>query len=236
MEFTGFEQGLLFTALGIFAAATFVAGGVIAGRRPGRNLRALRLAGTIVLTILGIVLWARLGRPPLVQRAEVLIFSGWCIAAGTVLLASRFDHAILVLVSAPTVALLCLFGWLISLRPDVSQPDTLHPGVLAHILIAVLGLAAFTFAAGVGEGDSETRSSCVLVGDGSLVSDGSVVRDSCFGELATEPGRVFLDPLGFQPSGGTASTMLPHCGHARMAPMTSRLRTASRARQVVQVI
>lgn len=150
MEFTGFEQGLLFTALGIFAAATFVAGGVIAGRRPGRNLRAMRMAGTIVLTILGIVLWARLGRPPLVQRAEILIFSGWCIAAGTVLLASRFDHAILVLVSAPTVALLCLFGWLISLRPDISQPDTLHPGVLAHILIAVIGLAAFTFAAGVG--------------------------------------------------------------------------------------
>jgi ABC-type uncharacterized transport system permease subunit len=39
---------------------------------------------------------------------------------------------------------------LLALWPDVNRPDSLHPGTLAHIIAAVMGLAAFTFAAGVG--------------------------------------------------------------------------------------
>ena len=41
---------------------------------------------------------------------------------------------------------------------------------------------------------------------------------------------------GAQSSGGVTSTMLPHWGHSRIAPMASSLRTASRARQVVQTM
>jgi hypothetical protein len=41
---------------------------------------------------------------------------------------------------------------------------------------------------------------------------------------------------GLHPSGGVICTKLPHFGQSTIAPMTSALRTASRARQVVQVI
>ena len=41
---------------------------------------------------------------------------------------------------------------------------------------------------------------------------------------------------GFHPCGGVTWTMLSHLGHSRMAPIASALRTASRARQVVQVM
>ena len=42
--------------------------------------------------------------------------------------------------------------------------------------------------------------------------------------------------LGFQPGGGTTSTMLPHLGQANITPTASWLRTLSRAWQVVQVM
>jgi len=150
MALTGFEQGLLYCALGIYAAASFVAGGVVAGRRPGRRLPAMLIAGCLVLTALSAALWIRKGRPPLLLKEEILIVAGWLIAVGTTIVYRRKPHPILLLVGAPTVALLCLFGWLLAFRPLGSRPEALHPGVLVHILIAVLGLAAFTFAAGVG--------------------------------------------------------------------------------------
>jgi len=40
----------------------------------------------------------------------------------------------------------------------------------------------------------------------------------------------------FQPTGGTTWTMLVHLGHSRIAPIADSLRTASRARHVVQVM
>ena len=43
-------------------------------------------------------------------------------------------------------------------------------------------------------------------------------------------------PEGFHPSGGMIWTMLPHFGHATIAPMESALRTASFAPQVVHEI
>ncbi len=44
------------------------------------------------------------------------------------------------------------------------------------------------------------------------------------------------DSGGSHPSGGTIWTMLPHFGHATIAPMESALRTASFAPQVVHEI
>jgi hypothetical protein len=41
---------------------------------------------------------------------------------------------------------------------------------------------------------------------------------------------------GCQPSGGVTGTMHPHFGHSRIAPTASALRTASRTRQVGQVM
>jgi ABC-type uncharacterized transport system permease subunit len=150
MQLTGFEQGLLYTALGIYTAGSFVAAGVVAGKRPGLRLPKMLATGCLVLTALVAATWFRTGRPPLLHREEILVFAGWCIAVATTLLHRRLQHPILLLVGAPTVTLLCLFGLLLTLRPVSERPDALHPGVLVHILIAVLGLAAFTFAAGVG--------------------------------------------------------------------------------------
>jgi len=150
MQLTGFEQGLLYTALGIYAAATLVAAGVVAGKRPGLRLPKMLVVGCAVLTALIAATWIRTGRPPLLHREEILVFAGWCIAVATTLLQRKLRHPILLLVGAPTVMLLCLFGLLLTLRPEGDRPDALHPGVLVHILIAVLGLSAFTFAAGVG--------------------------------------------------------------------------------------
>ncbi|MEM8885823.1 MAG: cytochrome c biogenesis protein CcsA [Planctomycetota bacterium] len=150
MEFTGLEQGLLFTVIAVFAAASVLSAGVVSGARRGRGLRGMLLAGTGVLTALLIALWIREGQIPLVNRAEYTIFGAWILAVGAALVDRRINHPALVLVSAPMVCLLCLFGWLIALRPGDAGPDTIHPGVFVHILLAVIGLAAFTFAAGIG--------------------------------------------------------------------------------------
>ena len=59
---------------------------------------------------------------------------------------------------------------------------------------------------------------------------------ACSAELARSVCRGCGLCGGAQPFGGTISTKLPHFGHSRMAPMAASLRTASRARQVVQSI
>lgn len=149
MELSGIELGLLYTALGIHAAATFVAAGVIAGRRESRSLRGMLFAGVGVLTALLIARWIVSGQLPIAARPELLLVGAWSLAVAGSVLFARMDHPVLLLVTAPTVGILCLFAWLLALRPDVGARDALHPGVIVHILLAVFGLAAFTFAAGV---------------------------------------------------------------------------------------
>jgi ABC-type uncharacterized transport system permease subunit len=149
MELSGLEQGLLYTALGIHAAATFVVAGVIAGRRESRSLRGMLFAGVGVLTGLLIALWVTSGQFPVGTRPELLLLGAWTLAVAGAILFERLNHPVLLLVTAPTVGLLCLFAWLLALRPDLGSRDALHPGVVVHILLAVFGLAAFTFAAGV---------------------------------------------------------------------------------------
>lgn len=148
--FTGLEQGLLYTTLGIFGAATFVAIRVATGKRLGRGLRPMLMAGMIALTALIVVLTVRTGHLPVASRAGVLLLAAWCVGIATTLLDLRLRREILLLVTAPTMAILLVFTLLLVLRPVAQGSGTMHPGVIVHIVLAILGVAAFTFAAGVG--------------------------------------------------------------------------------------
>lgn len=150
MHLTGLEQGLLYSALGIFVAATMVAARVVSGRREGRNLRPMVIAGTAVLTLLLLVLAIRQGGLHSISRTEALFVAAWVLAIGAGLIDLRVRRPILLIVTAPTMAILLVFGLLLTLRAIDPNSESLHPGVIAHILLAVIGLAAFTFAAGVG--------------------------------------------------------------------------------------
>jgi len=150
MQLTGLEQGLLYTAFGIFVAATMVAARVVSGRREGRTLRPMIIAGTAALTLLLVVLTIRQGGIHTISRTEALFIAAWVLAIGGGLIDLRVRSPILLIVTAPTMAILLLFGLLLTLRRLDPNATTLHPGVIAHILLAVVGLAAFTFAAGVG--------------------------------------------------------------------------------------
>jgi len=150
MQLTGLEQGLLFTASGIFVAATMVAVRVVSGRREGRTLRPMIIAGTAALTLLLVVLAIDNGGIPTKSRPEALLVAAWFLSVGVGIIDLRVRNSILPVVTAPTMAILLVFGLLLTLRAVESDPGTLHPGVILHILLAVMGLAAFTFAAGVG--------------------------------------------------------------------------------------
>ncbi|MHC4953756.1 MAG: cytochrome c biogenesis protein CcsA [Planctomycetota bacterium] len=154
MQMTGLEQGLLYTALGIFGAATFVAGQVVTGKRAGRRLRPMLVAGTVALTVLLLVVAIRQGRVPASSRAEVLLVAAWCLALGAGAIDRKQRSPVLLAVAAPTLAVLTLFGLLLALRPGIDETGAIQQpftaGVTAHILLAIVGLAAFTFAAGVG--------------------------------------------------------------------------------------
>jgi len=73
--------------------------------------------------------------------------------------------------------------------------------------------------------------------DGRLPRGGNSVLPPGETESASaDSWTVEPDSGGSQPSGGTICTMLPHFGHATIAPMESALRTASFAPQVVHEI
>jgi len=150
MQLTGLEQGLLYTASGIFVTATLVAVRVVSGKREGRRLRPMIIAGTAVLTLLLGAIAFRQGAIPGTSRNETLFVSAWFLAIGAGVVDLRVRNPILLVVTAPTMAILLAFGALLTLRSIDADPGTLHPGVVLHILLAVMGLAAFTFAAGVG--------------------------------------------------------------------------------------
>jgi len=150
MQLTGLEQGLLYTASGIFVTATIVAVRVVSGKREGRTLRPMVIAGTAALTLLLVLMGLRQGAIPGTSRTEMLFVSAWFLALGAGLVDLRVRNSILLVVTAPTMAILLMFGALLTLRSVDPDSGTLHPGVIVHILLAIMGLAAFTFAAGVG--------------------------------------------------------------------------------------
>jgi len=150
MQLTGLEQGLLYTASGIFVAATMVAVRVVSGQREVRTLRPMIVAGTVVLTCLLLILAIRQRGIPVTTRAEVLFVAAWCLAIGAGLVDRRASNPILGVVTAPTMAILLAFSVLLTLRSVAIETESMHPGVILHILLAILGLAALTFAAGTG--------------------------------------------------------------------------------------
>jgi ABC-type transport system involved in cytochrome c biogenesis permease subunit len=146
---SGFESGLIYSALGIFGGASFVSLRVVRGRRPGRVLRPMLAIGTAALTLLLLAIGLREGYFPAARRYEVLIFAAWALAVGGWLIDRRMQLGILAPVAAPTLALLILFAILLVPETGKLAPES-RAGLLSHILLALLGFSAFAFAAGVG--------------------------------------------------------------------------------------
>ena len=146
---SGFESGLLYTALGVFAGASVVGLGVVTGRRQGRPLRPMLTVGVVALTALVATIALRAGRIQPGRSFEVLVWASWILGAGALVVDRKLERRVMSAVAAPMLALLVLFALLLAARADGAR--VAHgAGVLAHILLAVLGVAAFAVAAGVG--------------------------------------------------------------------------------------
>jgi len=146
---TGVESGLLYTALSVFGGASVVGVRVVTGRRKGRGLRSMLAVGMVVLTLFLLASSVRSGHLPFLYRYEMLLLAAWLLGLGTWIVSRRTHLPILGAVAAPTLALLTLFGLL--LVPSTGNTDGGRGiGLIAHIVLAVLGFAGFTVSAGVG--------------------------------------------------------------------------------------
>jgi len=146
---SGFESGLLYTTLSVFAGASLIGLRTLRGQRRGRALRTMLLVGLALLTVLLVAMSVRERHLPVVERYEILVFSAWLLAVGVALLDRRIGQPALLAVMAPTILLLVFFGLLLVPRLDAPRP-ALRVGQVVHVALAILGLSALTFAAGVG--------------------------------------------------------------------------------------
>ena len=146
---SGFESGLLYTTLSVFAGATVIGLRTLRGQRRGRVLRTMLLVGIALLTALLVTMSIREQHLPVVERYEILVLSAWLLAVGVALLDRRIEQPALLAVMAPTILLLVFFALLLVPRLDAPRP-ALRVGQVVHVALAILGLSALTFAAGVG--------------------------------------------------------------------------------------
>ncbi len=145
---SGIESGLLYIALAVFGGASVVGFRVVMGRRKGRALRTMLGVGTIALGGLLVALTVRLGQAPIGHRYEGLIVSAWILAILALLAERRLKLHVIPAVAAPTLTMLLLFAVL--LVPSAGAgPADVRIGKFAHILLALLGFAAFAFASAV---------------------------------------------------------------------------------------
>ena len=145
---TGFESGLLFTALGVFGGASIVGWQVVAGQRRGRALLPMLGVGALALLAFLVSTAIREGQLPLGRRYEVLVLTAWVLAVGAWVVHWRKRLPVLGAVAAPALALLVLFALLIEPGSGAPSKSTLQR--LAHVVPGLLGFAALTMAAGVG--------------------------------------------------------------------------------------
>lgn len=146
---SGLESGLMYSALSIFVGATAVGIRTLRGQRRGRVMRPMVLVGSVALAVLLVAISYGEGwRLPITLRYEILLVAALGLALGVWLLDRRLDQPVLLAVISPTIALLLFFAVLLVPRPGAARPE-LAIGKFVHIGLALVGLAALTFAAGV---------------------------------------------------------------------------------------
>ncbi len=145
----GLEGGLLYTAFGLFFGATLVGFRVVGGKRRGRALRSMLLIGIGVLTLGLVALGIGEGRLPLVTRAELLVLLAWSVALIVWASDRRARSYELTAAVVPAIALLIAFALFVP-PPSAATPGLRSAGTVLHVLFAIAGCAAVTFAAGTG--------------------------------------------------------------------------------------
>ncbi|MFQ5845215.1 MAG: cytochrome c biogenesis protein CcsA [Planctomycetota bacterium] len=146
----GLEGGLLYTALGVFTGASVVGLRVVGGTRRGRALRSMVAVGTVLLTLGLVVAAGRWGRLPLVSRSEVLLFVAWGVAMLLWAVDRRAHSPVLVAAVAPSLALLIGFSIVLLPGSGAVPAGVRTAATYLHIVLAIAGCAAFTFAAATG--------------------------------------------------------------------------------------
>ena len=145
---SGPESGLIYIALSLFVGASIVGVRTVRGQRRGRAMRPMISVGALALSVLLLLISLREGRMPLLERYEILLAAAWVLAVGVWVLDRQRDQPVLIAVTAPTIALLVVFALL--LVPGTEAPSrNAAIGTFVHIGLALVGLAALTFAAGV---------------------------------------------------------------------------------------
>ena len=145
----GLEGGLLYTALSVFFGATLVGFRVVGGKRRGRALRSMLLIGLGVLTLDLLAIGIVEGRLPLETRAELLVLLAWSVALITWASDRRAHSHELTAAVVPAIALLVAFALFVP-PPSAATPGLRSAGTVLHVLFAIAGCAAVTFAAGTG--------------------------------------------------------------------------------------
>lgn len=145
-----FDNGLLYVALVAFAGAAYVGVRVMRGAPRGRGLRAMLGVGAAALTAALLSATLQAGHLPLFHRYELLVVAAWVVAGLLWWVDRKLGQPVVLAVTAQSLALLVFFALLLEARSADPAPGTSRLGTYAHVLLSVLGCAAFTFAAGTG--------------------------------------------------------------------------------------
>ncbi len=146
----GLISGLLYVALAVYVGASVVGLGVFGGSRRGRPMRTMLRVGAAVLTLAVLAIALEEARPPVYRRYEILIAAAWVLSMIGGIVDRRLKHVLLGAVMAPTLALLTLFGLLLIPQGGRVPPESQSFGTVLHVVLAILGTVAFTFAAAMG--------------------------------------------------------------------------------------
>jgi ABC-type uncharacterized transport system permease subunit len=149
LSLSGFESGLLYVAATVFAGASVVGLEVLRGKRRGKPLVTMTAVGAGALTLLIVVMAVRQGSLLLAQRHETMLVAAWLLALGAFVVTRRDKTIVVGAIAAPAVGLLTLFALLMA-PSATGQPVDPKFGKILHIGLAIFGISAFAFAAGVG--------------------------------------------------------------------------------------
>jgi ABC-type uncharacterized transport system permease subunit len=143
------ESGLIWVAFAVFFGASVLGLRVVGGVRRGRNLSTMLAVGLAALTLLFAAMAFRQGGLPISRKHEILIVVAWFLAFAAWLTERRMNLRVLAAVASPTIAMLIVFAILLAPSSSGGKLEA-RIGLIVHIVLALLGLAAFAFAAGVG--------------------------------------------------------------------------------------
>jgi ABC-type uncharacterized transport system permease subunit len=141
---------LLYVALGAFCGASVVAAQVARGRRKGSPLRSMLRAGAGALFFATVATAWHATDFPTSAKHHVLLLATTGLALVHWLLDRKSPQVLFRAVAAPSLALLCLFTLLLWPGDSAGAGSERTFGLVLHVLLAVVGLIAFTFAASMG--------------------------------------------------------------------------------------